>query len=190
MAEFNLTPSPPLAAKRIDYDGFAACSIDDRCLASIAAHRQRSDALTDAVSARYSVTLPDAGLRVDGEDITFIWAGQEQWFASSARSHGVDLDSALREAVGDYASITDQSDAWCQMALRGDGAYAVLERLCALDLHPDEFPVASAARTVMEHLSVQISLVSDTPEFELLTPSSSALAFWAALEHAAASACG
>jgi heterotetrameric sarcosine oxidase gamma subunit len=50
------------------------------------------------------------------------------------------------------AALTDQSDAWAAMELRGPGVEAVLARLVAADLREKGFPPGSAIRSGLGHM--------------------------------------
>ena len=88
---------------------------------------------------------------------------------------------AAAAALGPAAYVTDQSDSWAMLRMRGAGVRAALERLCPLDLDDQAFPEGRVARTVMAHLAVII--LRDGPDsFLLMSPRSSARSFRHALE--------
>ena len=51
------------------------------------------------------------------------------------------------------AAVTDQTDAWCRVLLKGDRVAEMLAYLTPLDLREASFPVGSAARTQVGHMS-------------------------------------
>ena len=61
----------------------------------------------------------------------------------------------LGEAPGhiDGAALTDQSDAWACVALKGEDAREVLARVTPLDLRPNVFKTRRAVRTEVAHMS-------------------------------------
>lgn len=73
---------------------------------------------------------------------------------------------------------TDQSDSWAVLDLAGPACDKILERLCPLDLA--SWPVGSAGRTAIEHMSaIIVKIASDN--HRLLSPRSSAGDFWHAV---------
>ena len=125
-----------------------------------------------------------------GDAVVFHWMGQDQWFAEARRDDGIAFAKGLSEALGETASVTDQSDGWIQLRIVGPQARGVLEKLCPLDLHPEVFSVGSVARTAMEHLGVIVARSDEASSFRLLTARSSARSFLHALQVAADSTCG
>jgi sarcosine oxidase subunit gamma len=59
------------------------------------------------------------------------------------------------------------------LAIKGEGVYAALERICQLDVSEKTFPVGSVARTQMEHLGV-IIIKQENDSFMLMSAASSA----------------
>ncbi len=191
MDKTTLRATLPLSAKRIASAEFAA-SPQALTLVSLQSHHGKAAALAGAVRQQCGVDLPGpgrwvGGRWVGGQAVTVSWGGHEQWFISTQTDEPYPFTQRMSEALGHCAAITDQSDAWARIKLRGPACYTVLERLCPLDLHPSVFPPGHVARTVMAHLGVQIMAISGEPEFVFLTPSSSAQSFWTTLEQAAAS---
>lgn len=180
---------PPLAGAQITYPELAVEVMTDQVLASVALRRGQRAALEAALHTHFGLALPGPGKRLSGETMMLAWSGREQWFASAPSKAMGDIAAHLGDALGNAAAVSEQTDAWLQVRVRGAGAYALLERLCPLDLDPGVFAVDAVARTSIEHLGVQIAKDDDTPTFTLMSPSSSASSFWQALMHAAASAC-
>lgn len=83
--------------------------------------------------------LPNIGGVVRGE-VDVFWSGLNQWFVSGGQVTGLD----------DIASVTDQSDAWAVLSIRGASAQEVMARLCPLDLRA--FGEGQVARTEFAHM--------------------------------------
>ncbi len=188
MAETGLTAVSALggaAPYSQSWDGFSVCEATDRALVSIATRHGRDEAL----HAGLGTAPPAPGRWTRLDDRTFYWICPGQWIVE-ADGGGPALVDALGRAVGDAASMVDQSDAWIRLDLSGPRARAVLEKLCPLDLHTLAFPVGSVARTLMHHLGVSIALLDDNPRFALWVERSAARSFLHALVQAADSTCG
>ena len=193
MPDPSLTARSPLAGAAslaASWPGFAISEVIDLALASLATRRGQETELRARAKTRFGLDLPPPGRTAGGDGMTFLWTGHEQWFIEAPESALGGLEAQLREAFGDTAAVTDQSDAWANLRLEGPATRAVLEKLCPLDLHPGVFPPGATARTTMEHLSTIITLRDDRGRFSILTPRSSAGSFLHHLHLAADSACG
>ena len=193
MPDFTLAARSPLAGAAIpaeSWPGFALSEVPDLALSSLATRRGQETEVRARAKARFGLEPPPPGRTASGDGVTFLWTGHEQWFVETPESPLGGLEALLREAFGDSAAVTDQSDAWANLRLEGPATRAVLEKLCPLDLHPGTFPPGATARTTMEHLSAIITLHDDRGSFTILTPRSSSAAFLHHLYLAADSACG
>jgi sarcosine oxidase subunit gamma len=89
-----------------------------------------------------------------------IWAGFGLWLLQAADPG---------ERLAGLAAVTDQSDAWCGLALSGPAAPEVLARLVPLDLDPAAFTPGAAARSLLRHVPL---LIVAGDGFELFVPRS------------------
>ena len=99
--------------------------------------------------------FPDAGQVVALGAARLVWAGRDMVLAFGAE---------LPDGLGEFAALTDQSDAWCGVAVQGDGALAHLARRLPFDLRA--LPVQGSARSVLEHAPVLIVRL-DRDQFEV-----------------------
>jgi sarcosine oxidase subunit gamma len=150
-----LEPRPAIGRPPFQGDGFSIQEIGDRSVLSLA-------------TASPPAEWPEPGNSTDWQGGRLIRLGPDQGFWLGGQ--------AIDPPDGFY--ITDQSDSWAIVALKGDNALRVMERLCPLDLA--RWPIGAAARSMLEHLAVIVVKSGDT-EFELLSPRSTALDFWHAL---------
>ena len=95
------------------------------------------------------------------------------------------IEGMLKAALGDAASVTEQTDAWVALDLAAPDLAPVLERLCNVDFRA----VADgyATRTMIEHLGCYL-IKHGAGAVRLYGPRSSAKGLLHALEVAAASA--
>lgn len=111
-------------------------------------------------------------------------AGDHQYAVLSAAS-------GLPDGIAKLAAVTDQSDAWIAFWFSGARTRDVMERLCGLDLHPDEFPLGACARAPIEGMAAIIACVdAAAPRLLVMTQRSSARSFADHVRHAAAGAYG
>jgi heterotetrameric sarcosine oxidase gamma subunit len=99
------------------------------------------------------------------------WTGREQAFLIGAECP--DFAGA--------AGVTDQSGAWVSLSLEGPAAVAALARYVPMDLRLGAFPLGSAARTPLYHMSMILLRISEDG-FRLMVFRSMARTAWHELE--------
>ncbi|MGB7317744.1 MAG: sarcosine oxidase subunit gamma [Planktotalea sp.] len=101
-----------------------------------------------AVEKALGVSLPDVGRSNGKAGQEIVWFSQGQFLAL-----GLDVPDTLSK----LAAVTDQSDAWCALELKGDASVDVLARLVPLDLRQSVFKRGHCARTQLGHLPLHIT---------------------------------
>ncbi len=116
-----------------------------RVIWSIAPFPGREAALEDLLDAGF----PAPNRCVGKEGARLIWSGRAQalWLGATAPAQG----------LAQQAALVDQSDAWYVLRLEGDRVEDVLARLCPLDLAPALFKPGHTARSLVGHMSAQIT---------------------------------
>jgi sarcosine oxidase, subunit gamma len=155
----------------------------DIALASVAARKGRMADLTAAAKAA-GVPLPDPAQHRAGTPYSAFWTAPEMWFVEAPYASHELIADMLRTALGDAASITEQTDAWVIFDLAAPDLSPILERLCNVDFRvvPDGY----ATRSMMEHLGVY--LIKHGPgTARIYGPRSSAESLLHAIETAAQS---
>lgn len=105
--------------------------------------------------AALQAALPDgfpAPNRVLGKATArLMWCGRHQalWLGTAAPEAG----------LAQHAALTDQSSAWTVLRLEGEGIEDVLARLCPLDLSQSIFKRGHTARTLIGHMTAQVSRI-------------------------------
>ena len=110
-----------------------------------------------------------------------IWLGPDEWLVTSPSQRPQELVAALGDAVAGAGAAVDVSGQRTTLRLAGQHVRAVLATGCALDLHPREFPMGSAARTLLGLAGVVLLALDDAGTgYEVLVRSSFAryLADW------------
>ena len=162
---------------RIDvHDGVTIREIADIALASLSFRRGREQEARRRAEAFLGAALPGPNGHLAGDPFSATWMGPDQWFVSAALPAHELLADALKQAVGDSASVTEQSDGWCGFALEGPRVPRLLEKLTAVDMAQAE--AGRSARLRLEHLSCLVICLENYPEksgtFVILGPRSSA----------------
>jgi sarcosine oxidase subunit gamma len=153
----------------------------DIALASVAARKGR---MTDLVKAaqKAGVPLPDPATHQQGTPYSAFWTAPEMWFVEAPFASHELIADLLRTALGDSASITEQTDAWVIFDLSSQDLTPVLERLCNVDFA--SVPEGYATRTMMEHLGVYL-IKHGSGTARIYGPRSSAQSLLHAIETAA-----
>ncbi|GAB92989.1 sarcosine oxidase subunit gamma [Gordonia rhizosphera] len=119
---------------------------------------------------------------VDGPDTSVIWFGPQEWLVTSTTRGGEELETQLREAIGDHSgAAVDVSAQRTTLRLRGARARDVLAKGCSLDLHPSVFTVGAAAQTMLGLAAVVLIPLDDAgTDYRIIVRSSFAryLADW------------
>ena len=156
----------------------------DVALASVAARKGRISDLTKAAQTA-GIPLPGPSSHQQGTPYSAFWTAPEMWFVEAPDATHELIADLLKSALGDAASITEQTDAWVAIDLAAADLAPLLERLCNVDYTAR--PTGYATRTVIEHLGTY--LIKHGPDkARLYGPRSSAESLLHALETAAQSA--
>jgi methylglutamate dehydrogenase subunit D len=193
-------PRPPLAPRsglehllatdrhepRDDRAGVTIALRRGVALAAVSARRNRLDALVGRIRDAFGLEPVHARRCVIAGPIAFVWAGPGQWLAMADGEDGAAFEHRLRAALGDLASVSDQSDGRTIIRVSGAHARDVLAKGVPIDLHPRAFRVGDTAVTIVAHVGMQFWQVDETPSYELIVPRSFAASFWEWLTESAA----
>lgn len=121
----------------------------DVALASVATRRGRDDDLARAADAA-GLPLPAPARFAAGVAYAAFWVAPQMWFVEADYASHQDIVGFLKPALGDTASITEQTDAWVRFDISAADLSPLFERLSNVDLA--RVPAGFATRTVIEHL--------------------------------------
>lgn len=132
--------SPLEGQSALDFGGTQITMAAPDSVQSIMPNKGREVDVSGALSEAVGVPLSQVGcMRMRG-GVEVIWTGVNQWFVIGGK--GV---SGL-----DGAAITDQTDAWAVMELRGVASRDVMARLCPIDLR--HLMIGQVARSEFAHM--------------------------------------
>lgn len=155
----------------------------DLALASVAARRGRMADLAKAAQAM-GLPLPDPARHETGAVYAAFWTAPEMWLVEAPFASHELIAGMLKGALGDTASVTEQTDAWVALDLTAPDLAPLLARLCNVDF--PTVPAGHATRTMIEHLGCYL-IKHGTGSARLYGPRSAAGSLLHALEVAAAS---
>ncbi|MET8248955.1 sarcosine oxidase subunit gamma family protein [Streptomyces sp. NPDC005202] len=117
-------------------------------------------AAADAVGLALDLPLPlEPNTAVRAGELTALWLGPDEWLLVGPPGGQRDLESRIREAVGDEpVSVTDVSAQRTTLLVAGPHARDLLAHGCPLDLHPRAFGAGRCAQTTLGR--TQIVLVA------------------------------
>jgi sarcosine oxidase subunit gamma len=125
----------------------------DVALASVATRKGRATDLAKAAE-KAGIPLPGPSSHLEGAPYSAFWTTPEMWFVEAPYATHELIADLLKSALGDAASITEQTDAWVAFDLEALDLTPLLERLCNVDF--PNVPTGYTTRTVMEHLGVYL----------------------------------
>ena len=184
----DLIPITPLGrtTEKIDrFKGLQISECPDWALASLAARRNREGDTATAAEKFLGIPLPDVATCATSGAFTAFWTGPQQWMIKAPHNSHEDLAAQLKAAVGDAASVTEQTDGWCRFDLQGERCHDVLERLCNADTRV--MAQGQVTRTRLEHLGCFLICRTKNSHFSVIGPRSSAGSLHHALTVAATS---
>nr|WP_174823341.1 sarcosine oxidase subunit gamma [Ruegeria arenilitoris] len=139
-------------------------------LASVAARLGQEAKAQKALAKLIDASAPDVGQHAGGTIAAF-WSTPDQWMIEAPFESHEDLADQVNSAMGDSASVTEQTDAWTRFDLTGDPLASVLELLCILDLR--KISAGSVACCSIHHVGCFV-LCRSPEEFSIYGPRSSA----------------
>ena len=116
--------------------------------------------------------------KTDHERIIY-WLAPNDWLLVNPTTDAESIKSALRDsASGATTIVTDVTDAWSIIDISGEDAAARLAEGCSVDFHDEVFPPGRYALTRLQHFSIIIHRMDNTPRFRILVDRSVARFLW------------
>lgn len=153
-----------------------------RAMASLAARTGQAKNALKAIKKLAKIDLPAPGGLVQSGDWQAFWTAPDQWMMTAPFATHEDIAAIVKTAVGDAASVTEQTDGWVRFEITGTEAPAMFERLSNVDIH--KMTTGQAARTQIEHLGCFL-LCHAPGSYSLVTLRSAAASMLHALDCAA-----
>jgi len=171
----SLKPITALGATepRVDRVASVTCSeITDLALASVAARLGHESACATKLKSLLNAPAPGAGKALLAQPLSAVWTGPDQWMIGADIATHEDLAALVKSKLGDCASVTEQTDAWCGFDLAGDGVQAVMELLCNANIRAMQS--GDAVRSSIHHLGCFVICGDPNGFIRILVPRASA----------------
>jgi heterotetrameric sarcosine oxidase gamma subunit len=182
-------PFAGLAVKPGTGRGVIALDRDGLGLATVHVRRGRSAALAERVRERFGTELPQGPRRTAVGGLAFAGTGPQAWLAVHEQGGNAFAES-LKAAIGDLASVSDQSDGYAVLRLTGPKLRETLYKIVPIDLHPRAFQSGDVVSTLASHIGATLWRLDDaadgSPVIEVAVFRSLAADFWHALSESAA----
>jgi len=164
-------------------DGLEITDRDGVGLATLVARRGARQMLRARLQSTFGIDLREGPVLSIGEGVLLVGTGADSWLAVSA-NHRRNFGAQLAGCFFESAAVCDQSDGYGLLRLTGAKAADVLQRLLPIDLHPQAFPIGSAASTITAHIPLLVWRLNEAT-FEVAVFRSYAASFVHALNEAA-----
>ncbi|MBO6946879.1 MAG: hypothetical protein JJ855_02775 [Rhodospirillales bacterium] len=147
----------------------------------------------DAVQKAVKLSPPVDPNTVSGKPTTtrIMWLGPDEWLVITKPEGAERAMNALWKNLkvdGLHASVTDSTHARTCIEISGPRAREVLQKGCALDLHPSKFAPGQCAQTIVSKVGVMLihtaTARNGDPTYELYALRSFSTYLWTWLEDA------
>lgn len=171
----DLTPLTALGAPRADTRTIGALTLaelDTLALASVTARMGQAASCRSALATWLGAEPPAPARASLSEERSAIWMAENQWLVSSTSPASEDIAQELAAALGQSASVTEQTGAWICFDVTGASGVDLFERLCPAPVR--RFQAGDAHRTTLHHMNCFLWCLAHGQHFRVLGPSSSA----------------
>lgn len=171
----NLTAIMPMggSSPRQDQVGnITITEVIDTALASVTCRLGKDKAFRTAAKRLFGGVMPEPGHWAPGSDYALIWTGPDQWFAEAPFATHEDIARIVKAALGDTASVTEQTDGWARFDVEGATVVDMFERLSAVSTR--RMQGDQATRTSIEHLGCYLICREPGRRISIIGPRSSA----------------
>lgn len=173
-----LTPLWGTQPREETLGGVTIREVTDLALASLTPRKGREAEARARAEPLLGAPLPGPNRHSFGPVLGASWFGADRWLVSAPLAAHEDLAADLKAAVGDAASVTEQTGGWCCFSVSGPACPALFEKLTAVDL--SRATRGDALRLRLEHLACLV-ICRDAKDFYVLGQRSAAGSLFHAL---------
>lgn len=125
------------------------------------------------------IALPAGPQEKVANDPVAYWLGPNDWLLVNPAPDMDSINTTIRESADNATpALTDVTDAYSIIDISATDAVARLAAGCSVDFHDSEFPTGRYVLTRLQHLSVIIHRLDDTPNYRILVDRSVAQFLW------------
>lgn len=166
-----------IALREMAPSGYVNLRVDPRDHAAVAA-------VSSVIGTAALPLAPNTWLAALG--LEMLWQAYDEWLLVTPDGTQAALVSTLRNALrGSRYAVTDVSDQRAAFELWGPHARDVLQKGCAVDLHPRAFGVGACVQTALARVRVTLRRMNDASTYQVLVERSYAQYLWDWLNDAA-----
>jgi sarcosine oxidase subunit gamma len=157
VSDYILEKLSALEGVEYEFDGVAVSEVTDMSLVMAAIPKGTLANVESAIKKSCGLLIPEIQKSSESPDssITF-WRLQNNQVLVFFAYEGNDAESYLKSKLNAPVYLTDQSDTWAMIRVKGPRSRDILERICPINIDKDVFTVGSVSRTVMEHIGTII----------------------------------
>lgn len=120
-------------------------------------------------AAALGVALPGPNTWIDAGSAHVLWQAFDEWLLITPDGKQAALATSLWNALqSTHHAITDVSDLRARFSLEGPNARDVLQKGCAVDLHPRVFTSSSCVTTALARVRVTLRRIGVADGYEIL----------------------
>lgn len=127
-------------------------------MTSVAPLAGKTDEVAKVLEAAFGFAFPAPNMSHSGTGARILWAG---------RGRALLIGAPPPDGLSGLAALVDQSDGAAVVQIAGAGVRDVLARLVPLDLRPRAFAEGATARSLVGHMTAQITRTGDE-SFEIM----------------------
>jgi len=122
-----------------------------------------------AMERATGVPLPlDANTSQQQQSSRLFWLGPDEWLLHCALDQVDDISRTLEvQLQGLHCAVTEISDYYTVLRLRGPDAGTLLRKGCPLDLHPSKFKPDDIAQSRFGHASILLHKLDDGESWDI-----------------------
>jgi sarcosine oxidase subunit gamma len=162
---------------------------NDLGCAAVMVRRDAEQRLKQRIKTAYGIDLVPGPRRAASGNVAFLGTGPATWLATQDDGDN-GFSVSLKQAVGDAASVADQTDGYVIHRVSGPRVRETLAKGFPIDLHACAFAPDAVAVTAVSHLGAIIWRLDDLQDgsaaFEIAVFRSLADSFRRWLDHSAA----
>ncbi len=178
MADYQLEAVVPFEGYSKTFANVSLRAITGKAIVSIAVSNDNIKAIGKALKT----TMPSKGtfVSIPFSNGKLLAIEPRQMLVLFDKKKGDPIKTVTKQ-LPKTVCLNDLSDSFIMLELSGSDARKVLERICAIDLHPNHFAPGALARTKMEHMATTI-ICEKNDTYLLMSARSSGPSFAHAIE--------